>query len=772
MKELSKHQQSGASGVALYGHRYHRRRDLVSAAQTKCLDHCSCIWKSGKITVECSAGQFNAIPAGIGSDTQVLQMTGNIMASLKARSFQSVGLTNLQRISLNRCGITALDEQAFYQVSNLVDLDISNNFLTTVPTNALQYCPILRKLYFSHNVIKQLTNESFAKFKHLQTIDLSHNTIELIESNAFQGLKNLKQLYLSENKLSYISGHVVRTLPSLYELTLHYNPWHCDCKLRDLRDWMLQHNIPLSYSPNCSTPSRVTGKEWKDLHIDDFACLPIILTVDQQIHINEGENASITCMVESIPLASVDWLSKGRAIKNMSLMTFGRQMYLIRDGQNGLFQRTSTLYIMNALEKDAGSYTCVGSNKAGTVSSNLSLNVLKVHSSIASYSGEEVAGMVLGTIFIFLIIFVGICVVVLRSKAHYQNMGSATRTNQSAEANRCKPDERKLLSVHMNHNTYVTQVATSNHLELKPIANNNDSKHLNHIDRNDRHSVNNVEEEDNCLMNDIQSSFKTMSVTTAQPTTSCDNITEINANDRCDDNNVLSNSDVISDRVDLNSHQIKEVVMNPNCDDFNADYSSKLLTDSDNAITLLPSMATTSSSAQKSQRMRTEELLKRRASDITQELNKRFSEQKLMNGQNPNPYNKDNNTGAQHSVRFSNNATIYNYQCQRFGHSMESLDSNGYDGYDYLNYRSNGNPNHNSYDLPNGSVGPINSNNHNSNNHRSLLGLPYSLRPIRGSNKQSRRSGGSLAALLAINARDSPDEGLGDEREYETDILD
>ena len=36
---------------------------------------------------------------------------------------------------------------------------------------------------------------------------------------------------------------------------------------------------------------------------------------------------------------------------------------------------------------------------------------------------------------------------------------------------------------------------------------------------------------------------------------------------------------------------------------------------------------------------------------------------------------------------------------------------------------------------------------------------------------QPRRSGGSLAQLLAIDARDSPDEGLGDEREYETDIF-
>lgn len=69
-----------------------------------------------------------------------------------------------------------------------------------------------------------------------------------------------------------------------------------------------------------------------------------------------GENASISCVVEAIPAPRVDWKAKGREIRNMSLMTFGRQMYLIKEGANGPFQRISTLYIMNALEKDAGRY--------------------------------------------------------------------------------------------------------------------------------------------------------------------------------------------------------------------------------------------------------------------------------------------------------------------------------------------------------------------------------------------------------------------------------
>lgn len=184
--------------------RHHRRRDLVSASQTKCLEQCSCKWKSGKMTVECLAASFGTIPEGIDSGTQVLHLTGNVIQILRAKSFQSVGLTHLQRIYLNRCGLVSLEDEAFYQVSNLIELDLSNNFLTSVPSKALENCPILRKLNFAHNPIRELLNNTFAKFSHLQTIDLSDNNIHAIEVNAFQGLKSLKQLYLNGNKLRFV----------------------------------------------------------------------------------------------------------------------------------------------------------------------------------------------------------------------------------------------------------------------------------------------------------------------------------------------------------------------------------------------------------------------------------------------------------------------------------------------------------------------------------------------------------------------------------------
>lgn len=64
------------------------------------------------------------------------------------------------------------------------------------------------------------------------------------------------------------------------------------------------------------------------------------------------------------------------------------------------------------------SYFCNGSNKAGNVSVSVTLTVLqRVEVTAAAYSGEEVAGIVIGALFICLLTFLAICIIVLKSKS-------------------------------------------------------------------------------------------------------------------------------------------------------------------------------------------------------------------------------------------------------------------------------------------------------------------------------------------------------------------
>ena len=82
----------------------------------------------------------------------------------------------------------------------------------------------------------------------------------------------------------------MKSLPAVYELTLHHNPWHCDCGLRTFRKWMIEHRIPLSYSPNCTLPERLFGKSWNQLELDEFACPPIVVSIDTEVVVYEGRS--------------------------------------------------------------------------------------------------------------------------------------------------------------------------------------------------------------------------------------------------------------------------------------------------------------------------------------------------------------------------------------------------------------------------------------------------------------------------------------------------
>ncbi|KAH9421458.1 Leucine-rich repeat-containing protein 4C, partial [Dermatophagoides pteronyssinus] len=83
----------------------------------------------------------------------------------------------------------------------------------------------------------------------------------------------------------------MKSLPAVYELTLHHNQWQCDCSLRTFREWMIEHRIPLSYSPNCTLPERLLGKNWNQLELDEFACQPIVISIDTEVVVYEARNS-------------------------------------------------------------------------------------------------------------------------------------------------------------------------------------------------------------------------------------------------------------------------------------------------------------------------------------------------------------------------------------------------------------------------------------------------------------------------------------------------
>jgi len=88
--------------------------------------------RDSKITVDCSDQTLTSIPSEVGKNTQVLNMSGNIIPLFGRSHFSRLGLHNLQKVACMKCELNSIDSKAFLGLTNLVELDLSGNKLTEV----------------------------------------------------------------------------------------------------------------------------------------------------------------------------------------------------------------------------------------------------------------------------------------------------------------------------------------------------------------------------------------------------------------------------------------------------------------------------------------------------------------------------------------------------------------------------------------------------------------------------------------------------------------
>ncbi|XP_054708347.1 leucine-rich repeat-containing protein 4C-like [Uloborus diversus] len=337
-----------------------------------CPSVCSCKWKNGKKTAECTGQGITIIPANLDEGTQVIDISRNSFNEIPSRVFQKKMLTNLQKIFMAECSISRIASDAFFQLSNLVELDLSGNQLETVPTEALNDCPNIRRLQLAHNPIEEIDDGMFSSLSHLTFLGLSNCRIKHLQPGALKGLNRIEVIELDGNQLTQLSIDVFEPLQFLFGLHLNDNPWHCDCKIRFIREWMMNRNIPLAVPPRCETPRSLNGITWEGLSLEEFACPPKMINVPKEFTVVSGNNASILCQVNATPKASIHWEVNGRSLRNLSFTPELKAKYSVDED---LARQTSILVIYNTIEKDSDTYTCIAENRAGTASINFTLTV-------------------------------------------------------------------------------------------------------------------------------------------------------------------------------------------------------------------------------------------------------------------------------------------------------------------------------------------------------------------------------------------------------------
>lgn len=346
------------------------------AVRAECPRQCECKWKSGKESVQCWNGNLTALPPFLDAGTQILDLTGNQLASIQADAFKHANLLNLQKLYVAKCRIRSIDRFGFRKVKNLVELDLSHNQLQAVPSHAFDSTPELRELRLSANPITVLSQEAFVNVPQLVKLELTDCRLQSIERGAFDGLEqSLEVLKIDGNRLVTVHAPTFTVLRNLHGLELASNLWNCSCALRALRKWMLREKIRCDIPPVCQQPDRLAARSWDKIELDDFACVPQIAAPLAHVQAIEGENVTIACGVRGVPEPHVNWYLRGRLLANLSgdvqvAVTHGRKVFIAR-----WWPDESNLTIVNADMQDAGVYNCTAANNAGRAEASVTVHI-------------------------------------------------------------------------------------------------------------------------------------------------------------------------------------------------------------------------------------------------------------------------------------------------------------------------------------------------------------------------------------------------------------
>ncbi|XP_066946733.1 uncharacterized protein [Macrobrachium rosenbergii] len=410
----------------------------------ECPKVCECKWKDGKRTVSCIGAEFDDIPRRLDPSTQVLDLMQNNLKVLPEHAFANTGLVNLQKLWLTYCNLKQLDRGAFKMLANLVELDLSHNLLRSVPSAALSDIPGLRELRMARNALTSIPAEAFTPTPDLVRLDLSSNRIYALHYHAFWGLASLEVLKLSGNVLNHMGQEVLVPLMALHGLHLNDNPWQCDCRLRPLREWMINNNIAGLVPPTCARPTRISGRGWHTLTLDEFVCVPHVTAIIPEIFAQQGDNVSLACRVESDMKAEVMWLVGDKPLVNATDSWRYKVLELVSLNQSALL---SNLTISGAVAKDQGTYRCVAENKAGRAESNLTLQVSADESESGFVFFDRTymtGGLLSGLGFLITILLLVSCVVHRRQRVRLfrrqeEERGRAALTPQTSISCQPKP---------------------------------------------------------------------------------------------------------------------------------------------------------------------------------------------------------------------------------------------------------------------------------------------------------------------------------------------
>lgn len=187
---------------------------LASEARPPCPCRCS----AAPLEVNCSDGQFAAVPDGLPEDAKLLNLTRNKIKTLVRQQFRT--LTQLLDLDLSDNAMASVEAEAFVGLRELRTLSLARNSLKIFPAGAFAGLPSLRTLDVSDNQILVFLDSTFRDLLALQRLEAAGNDLVFVSQRAFAGLGGLQELRLDGCNLTAVPTEAFAQLDGLRRLRL------------------------------------------------------------------------------------------------------------------------------------------------------------------------------------------------------------------------------------------------------------------------------------------------------------------------------------------------------------------------------------------------------------------------------------------------------------------------------------------------------------------------------------------------------------------------
>merc|ERR1712020_841431 len=97
------------------------------------------------------------------------------------------------------------------------------------------------------------------------------NKIKCIRKDTFKDLRSVNLLSLYDNKIHTLENGTFRGLTRLQTLHLARNPFHCDCRISWIADWLSAHPVETS-GARCEGPKKMHKRKLSSLREDQLKC--------------------------------------------------------------------------------------------------------------------------------------------------------------------------------------------------------------------------------------------------------------------------------------------------------------------------------------------------------------------------------------------------------------------------------------------------------------------------------------------------------------------